>query len=218
MLTWPQFNPGQLALVAAPLASLSVVLVAEQLLVHGGNLVAALWLEPHDVALVASAQRGARCMALLLMASNAVLSPRFAKAALAKDAEGLKRLLYASMTALSACALPVAVLLCVFSTQVMELFGDGYGRGAFAFSCFVIGQAVNAMTGSVSQILVMAGQESIVAMIVSIAALAVLIALVLLGPKYGINAIAMVLAAGMALQNLVTFYFARKYIGSIDVS
>lgn len=123
---------------------------------------------------------------IVLLAVNTIAAPKFAGFWGKGDVERLARFAQESTKLIFWTSLPVLILFLVFPDFVLIMFGSKFKEGATALSILAIGQFVNAMCGSVGNILLMTGYQKFHQNVVLFGAIINLILNYLLIPKYGI--------------------------------
>jgi O-antigen/teichoic acid export membrane protein len=135
-------------------------------------------------------------------AISTTIQPKIS-ALLAKDDVAGARLVYRTSTIwLMLLTWPIYLLFCVFSTDLLRLFGGGYSVGAPVIIVLSLAMLVATACGAVDVVLVMAGRSSWT-MANSLVALAVNLGLnVLLIPRHGIVGAAIAWAVAILINNL----------------
>jgi O-antigen/teichoic acid export membrane protein len=150
----------------------------------------------------AIAARIALLVAFPLSAVNAVLAPTIAAMHARQDAEGLQRAVTMAATWTALMGVAVALPLLSFPTFWLGLFGERFEVASGVLRVLLLGQIVNAVTGSVGFLMTMTGQERAAAMLNGGALLGHVALSVLLIPGFGIYGVAFAEALTLALLNL----------------
>jgi O-antigen/teichoic acid export membrane protein len=115
-------------------------------------------------------------------------------------------------------SLPAFVVLILFPTELLHLFGEGFAAGAAVTALLALGQLFDVATGPCGHMLLMSGRPALT-MTSNLAGLAVNVVLNLwLIPRYGIVGAGVAWACSLALINLmrVTFVWATMRMLPLD--
>jgi O-antigen/teichoic acid export membrane protein len=127
--------------------------------------------------------------------------------------EELDRLFKTSTRWLFTLGWPVCLAEVLFAPAIVRLFGKGFASGAVALVILALGQLVNVGTGTVSNLLAMAGRARLT-LANSIAFLALSLALdLVLIPRYGLIGAAVANATAIAAVNLLRLWQIRRVLG-----
>jgi O-antigen/teichoic acid export membrane protein len=125
----------------------------------------------------------------------------------------LDRLFKTSTRWLFTLGWPVCLAEVLFAPAIVRLFGKGFASGAAALVILALGQLVNVGTGTVSNLLAMAGKTTLT-LVNSIVFLALSLALdLVLIPRYGLIGAAAANAAAIAAVNLLRLWQTRRVLG-----
>lgn len=178
-----------------------------------GVLIAGVYLSASELAYLSTAQRTAQVVSFVLIVTNMVVAPRYARLWKEQDIEGIRKLARNSSRLTIMLALPVVIGIYLFASQVMGFFGDGFEAGANLLIVMTLGQFVNVATGSVVYLLVMSGHEADMRRVTLFSGpLAILLAylFVLL---WGGNGAAWAIALSVAVQNIAALVMVRRRLG-----
>ena len=98
---------------------------------------------------------------VILLIINTMSAPKFAELFWANKISELQKLLIQSSKIMFWIALFFSLILILFSTNILSLFGGEFVHGSAVLSVLVIGQLINAATGSVGVLLNMSGNQKI---------------------------------------------------------
>jgi O-antigen/teichoic acid export membrane protein len=168
---------------------------------------------PGDVAVYSAATRYTVIGTMALAAVILVTSPRIGFL-MARDDRTRVRVLYQTGSFwISALALPAYILLFVFASPLMQVFGPAFGRGATPLRILSVAMIVAVATGPVGIVLVMGGKTGWNLANAS-AAFAVNIGLnLLLIPRFGISGAAIAWSVSIIVQNLAPVVEVRRFWG-----
>ena len=158
---------------------------------------------------VANKLIGSITMLLLLLA--AVFGPAFAREA-AEQGPGLPGLLRRSQLAAMAIFLPLAGLLIAVSSPLAALFNVPAGELQRLLIVLSLGHLINAATGLCGVMLNMAGAAHFELWSTGIACLALVAVSPIVGPAYGLEGLAVLFSATIALKNLLSYLFALFHL------
>jgi O-antigen/teichoic acid export membrane protein len=125
----------------------------------------------------------------------------------------LQRLIVRAARGVLFVSIPVALVLVVFPTQILSLFGGGFAEGATPIRIMVAGDLVNVLTGFGGVVLVMCGRESDLARSVLLGGVLNVGLAALLIPSFGITGAAVAAATALAASNAAMTWFAWRRLG-----
>ena len=193
---------------AAGLWGTSIVLAA------GPNLsvvLLGLQLSPDEVGPLFAALRTSMLLSLFLMAANMIAAPLIARDLALGNLPKVQRLCTFIAIAVGIPTLAVYLGLCLFGSNVLELFGPEFGEARAALIVLSTGYLVSALAGPNSQVMEMAGAERKYLRILAITTLISLLSLPLLVAMFGATGAAMGIAGGMIASNIwTTRYCVRQ--------
>jgi O-antigen/teichoic acid export membrane protein len=190
-----------------------IVIVLAQVVQWSGQLVAAGFILPEEIAQFSVAQRTALLTSLALNAINLVLAPRIASLNMKGDMDEIRRLSFVTVRLLWVISLPLVVSMIFAAGFLMSLFGESFASGAHLLRILVCGQFVNLITGPVGFLLMMTGHERDMRNSLLLSApLGVALSLILI-PAYGVVGAAVATAISIALQNLAACFLVRQRLG-----
>ena len=203
-------TPGRWLRAAMPLLLLDGLLVT----IHQSDILMLKGLATDaETGIYSIASQLGRVTALVLVAAKGVLSPRFAALHAAGDREGLQHLVRSSARGVTAVTVVLATLLVLGGSEILSLYAPGFERGYLALVVIVLGQAMNAMAGSVGYLLVMTGHDGDVARVSLVIAglnLALNAALI---PVFSMAGAAVASALSVALWNAALVVLVRRRLG-----
>ena len=184
--------------------------IAQQIMLLSSQIICGVWLSSQDVALLTTAQRTAMLTPFILLAVNMVVAPKFSALHEAKKFDQLENLAVDATKIMLMVGGPVAVLIMVFSSQIMSAFGSDFAAAGVLLQIITLGQLVNVATGSANMLLVSSGNEEALKSTYYTGAAVALVACVGLIPTYGVIGGAIATAIALAVQNLATVVMVRK--------
>lgn len=115
---------------------------------------------PRDAGIYAIVTRAVRAGQITLQAARIAVAPRVSAALAAGDLTTGSRL-YASVSqAMVLMSWPLYILLAVFATPVLELFGAGFGEGAVPLAILAAAMLLVTAAGMIQTVLLMGGRSS----------------------------------------------------------
>ncbi len=190
-----------------------MVVIAQQLNQWGAQFISSVHVSEEDLALLAIATRIALLVPMVLTAVNMVVSPKFAALYHQGEMKKTEEVLTKSLKLLAAVSSCIFLVMVLFGSDVLSIFGSKYMEAAGLLSILVCGQLVNALTGPSGKLLMMSGFEKDVrnsSIIVTIIGLALALVLV---AQYGVYGAAISTAITIASQNLAFAYLVKRRLG-----
>ncbi len=118
----------------------------------------------------------------------------------------------------AAIQLPALVAIGLVAPQLLGLLGDDFRSAAPFLRVLLLGAAVNGLTGSTTQVLLMSDHRHRLARSSTIGLAVLVVVTLALLPAIGVLAVAVGLAAGNAVIGLLEWWFVRRDLGvRIDV-
>ncbi|OHB81569.1 MAG: hypothetical protein A2W31_06245 [Planctomycetes bacterium RBG_16_64_10] len=145
-----------------------------------------------------------------LGAVNVIAAPMIAELYWRGRLAELQRLVRLAAIAVLATSVPTLVVLVVFGSPVLRLFGPRFGAGYPALVVLCFGQLINALAGSVGLLMSMTGHQKQAAGIVAVAAVLNVVLNLLLIPPLGIQGAALATALTTALWNLAMLVYVSR--------
>jgi len=163
--------------------------------------------------LYAVAARGAGIILLGITAVSTVIAPSAARLWAQGDVTRLQQIVTMSARATAAFAVPVTVVLFVFGDFFLSLFGSEFQGATLALRILCVGQLVTSFTGSVTQLLLMAGEERRAAIAVGIGAILNVVFDVALIPIWGLEGAAVGATASLIASEVLLVWAVRTRLG-----
>jgi O-antigen/teichoic acid export membrane protein len=207
----PGFDRQTLIESCGPLWAMSII--NRGILPWAPLLLLGVWGTTEEVGVFGAAVRIATLIAFFLTAANSVLAPKFVELHSKGDIAGLGRLTRNFAMFMTLATSPFFIVLIVMNQTIMGLFGSEFAIGGTALMILAMGQAVNTMTGSVGNLLMMTGHErDIRNTSVFGGALTVGLSLLLI-PLYGFIGAAIATASSVAAMNVISVLLIKKRLG-----
>ncbi|MBN1814163.1 MAG: flippase [Anaerolineae bacterium] len=175
-------------------------------------LITGLYLDTTQVGLYAAAASIGALVPSTLAAINSIFAPIVAELRSKGEHSQLTQLFQTLTKWLVAFTWPLAVVVVVFSSMIMRIYGAEFEKAASVLAIIAVGQTVNVATGSVGVMLVMSGYQRL-ELICGICTgfLSVALSIVLI-PEWGIFGAGLATAVGQALVNLVRVILVRRVL------
>ena len=179
---------------------------------HAGVLIMGRYESLENIGIYGVVFKVSLLMSFPLIILNIVNAPKFARYHSNRQHDKI-RALYKSMTLPLVLIATVAfVFLCLFSKEVLSLFGQDYIKGEKLLLILAIGQWWNLSCGPVVSLLVMSGHEKYHRRNTIGIALFSLALMLFYTPVYGSLAVAIITAMGLILLNLISLFQVHKYV------
>lgn len=198
-----------------PLFTISLLNTA--ILTWSPLLLLGLWGTAAEVGIFGVATRLALLVSFLLVTLNNVIAPKFAELYATRNIHAMGHMARRSSALLTLLVSPVFLILFIYSSEVMRLFGPEFVAGGPILAILLVGQLVNVVTGSVGYLLMMSGNENTVRNISIGSAIFLLILMLLLAPSLGGVGAAIASSAVLAVGNLASAYAVYKKFGIITI-
>ena len=150
-------------------------------------------------------------ISLVLASVNTVYSPTFSELFNSNKLESLRNTIKRSTRLIFVLTSPAILIVFIFADFILNLFGPDYTVAKSALYVLLLGQAVNALCGSVGVYMNMTNKQNVLQKILLVAfALNVALNLLLI-PEYGILGAAIATTTSTVLWNIVAaIYIYRK--------
>lgn len=167
-----------------------------------------------EVGVYRIASRGAELVLFMLTAINLVVAPTLSQLAATGDRSPLQWVLNMTAWVAFAFALPLTLVLVVFARPLLAfVFGADFAAGSVPLAILCMAQLVNAATGAVATLMVMAGREKDTAIAVGLGALLNVALNLALIPYWGMTGAALATAASVVVCNVWLALRAYRVLG-----
>ena len=153
-------------------------------------------------------------LGLVMLVVASITSVRFAAHYQQRHHEDLATLAGRTTRTMILLGLPPAIVLLVWSEQILVLFGAEFENATMTLRILLIGQLINLATGPVGNLLAMTGHERLLRNILLAAMALMLMLAVALIPAFGAAGAAAAVAVTMAAHNLVC---SRVVVSRLDL-
>jgi len=176
-----------------------------------------VWSTTLEVGLMHAGQRMAMLISFVLVASNAIAAPKFVELFRTGDRMRLRQTIRATSWLTIGIGLPVAAPMILAPGLVMSMFGAEFEAGSAVLSVLAVGNLVNVLTGSVSTMLIMGGNERLVQWNTTAAAVLNVVLTAILTPRYGAFGAAVAMAVALSVQNLAASVMVYQKFGLLTI-
>lgn len=154
-------------------------------------------------------------VSLPLTVVNTISAPKFSELYWNDKYESLKRVLRQSSKLIFWISIVVALILIMFSGFILRIFGDEFVLGKEILWILVLGQIINAITGSVGVFLNMTGHQKVLKNIILFTMILVVLSYYFLIPIYGTLGAALVSVFGIAVLNIASAFYVYKKLNYV---
>lgn len=200
--------PGEWWSVALPMLLMAFL----RMLLGQSDVLLIGWLlgDTQAAGLYAVASRLAELTTFGLQAVNTTLAPTIAELYATRQTARLQDIVTRSAQGVFAFTAVVGLALGLLGEWTLGLFGPAFVAAYPALLILLVGQTINAATGSVGYLMTMTGHQRQAAWLVALAGTLTVALNVTLIPVFGIQGAAIANATGMALVNLTMLVFVAR--------
>lgn len=203
----------QIALLLDSNWSFYSVAISGLIIQQGVIVILGIWGAVEDVGIYSSAYRVANLLLFPLFAIINVLMPKYAALHHQGDINSMAQLARNSSKFLSLIVVPVAVLVYLRAEWILAIFGDDFISGALILRILMAGVLVNVVTGSVAELLMMAGYGRITSYVNITGALIITVLGIVLIPICGGIGAAIAMSTGYIILNVLMVVMVRRFLG-----
>ncbi|HUM04116.1 MAG TPA: flippase [Terriglobales bacterium] len=183
--------------------ALLAMTVLEYAASRADRLILGHYLLAKEIGIYAVASSAAALCSLVLQAVNTIFGPVIADLHARQEQQLLSRLFQTVTKWVIAFTLPLILLLSVFASTVLGIFGADFQAGSVVLMILCVGQLANVGTGSVGTLLYMSGNQNKMLPVQVAAAVLAVAGNIALIPLFGIKAAAVVSVLATAVNNVV---------------
>ncbi len=172
---------------------------------------------PLEVGLYDIAYKVSILTLIFLLAVNAIATPKFSELYKNNDYKGLRKIVRQSSKMIFYSSVPIVTILVLFPKQILSLFKDEFVAASSALIILACGQFINAISGSVGNLLKMTNHQldfQYIALGSTILNIGLNFYLI---PKYSINGAAFSSALCLSLANIAAMTMAYKRLGIVTL-
>jgi len=173
-------------------SSMPLLWAASMFFVNGwiAIIVLGIYSTPVDVAYFNAATKLAWLPSFVLIAVNSITASKFATIYKTGTMLEMERTAIKTTRLMVIAATPVILTCMLIPDFLLELFGEGFGFAAPVLQILIVGQAVNVLTGSLGQILMMTGHEMDLRNVITSSAMLNTLLAIWLAQHYGLMGVA----------------------------
>ena len=218
---WPREEgeggaPHTKELLASSLPLFSVAM-AVLLMQNSAIVFLGIYASATDVGVYAISNRISALLLFPLMSLITIYAPKIAVMYEEEDISEVSRFSKRCSLITSIFVIPIAVIVGVFAKSILSIFGDSFDAGVLVIRVLLIGVVVNALTGPVSNILMMSGHEAVVRNMSIIGALVTILLCAVCIPVWGSVGAAIATTGGISLQNILMLLQVKRYLGFVPM-
>lgn len=157
----------------------------------------------------------AQLVSLALTVVNTISASKFSELFWSNKEYELKRVLRQSSKLIFWSSVILSFFLMIGSKFILNLFGEEFVSGQAVLIVLIFGQIINAITGSVGLFLNMVGQQKVLRTIVSLTAITVVLAYLIVVPRYGMLGASFVSVGGTAIINIISVIYVYKKLNYV---
>lgn len=176
-----------------------------------------IWGTAEESGIFGAATRVSMLITFVLVAVNTALAPKFAELYADGNIDLLRILLRRFTLLIIIITTPLLFTLITNANWVMGLFGVEFMQGGIVLVILALGQAVNALTGPVGNLLIMSGHERDVRNSSLVGSTILLFLSFALTPSMGMEGAAIASAGATSVANIFVSYFVWKRLGILTI-
>ena len=169
--------------------------------------------DERGVGIYNASQRLAAISGIMLLAINAIATPKFVEFFTRKDYKGLERVAQNSTKLIFMTTAPILLIFILFPKSILSINGSEFMAGYIALIFLCIGKFVNSISGSVGYILQMTNNQTIFQNVLLLAAVVNGVLNYLLIPEYGFEGAAFASMITISMWNIILVVIIRRKLG-----
>jgi len=172
--------------------------------------------EQHDVGVYSIAFKIAQIISLILVIVNTIAAPKFSEMFWSKNTGALQKLVSQSVRIMFWASLILSIVIWIGSGWILNVFGETFIEGQWVLVILVLGQLINASTGSVGVLLNMSGNQKIFRNIIICSTILISLLCLILIPRYGIVGAAISFCINEIFWNITAAYFVKSKLNIVS--
>ncbi len=168
---------------------------------------------PQEAGIYSAAMKTAQWVAFILNTVNIVVAPIFTELYTKGNHQELQKIVSTVTVWIFWSSLAIASILIIFAKPVLGIFGPEFVVASWQLKILVLGQVVNALSGSVGLLMLMTGHQNQAVVVYGYAALINVVLNGILIPILGSIGAAIATSLTMALWNIWLVFLVVKNIG-----
>ena len=150
---------------------------------------------------------------LTLIAVNSIIAPKISELFATGNMASLSSMIEKSSRLVFWSSFPILSIIYIFPSEFLGIFGNEFKDSVLSLSIIMIGQVINAMTGSVGLMLQMIGKEKVLQNILIIDIFLIIIINLILIPKFGVLGAAIASTVGITFWKLFSVVYLNHNYG-----
>ncbi len=168
-----------------------------------------------DVGIYSVVFKLATLISLVLVVVNTISAPKFSELYWQEKYDELQKIITQSTLLIFFSSVIIALILIVFRKSILALFGDEFIVGSYPLIVLIIAQLINSVTGSVSILLNMSGNQKVLRNILLVTTVLSIVSSYFLVVNYGVDGAAYSVVFNMALLNIVAAIYVKQKLGFV---
>jgi len=190
------------------LTSVMHLVIGQTDLIMLGSMVAT-----REVGIYSIALKLAMLTSFILVAVNSIVAPKFSQLYHSGQMDDLRIVAQNSAKLIFFATFPIILVFSFLGTYVLKFFGNDFVEGIYALIFLVLGQFINAASGSVGYFLDMTGNQKLSQKIVMFGAGLNIFLNFILIPRYGINGAAFASMVSIGTWNIIALITIKMKYG-----
>ena len=171
----------------------------------------------NEVGIYSVAVKISMLTSITLFSINSISAPKFSELYSSNQITNFNNLIYVSSRLIFWSTMPILIIILLFHVDLLEYFGKEFQLAKWPLCILLIGQFINALSGSVGFILQMTGKQNTFKNIALISLLLNILLNIVLIPKYGLIGAATSSVICMILWNGLSIYKVYKFYGILSI-
>ncbi|WP_445249553.1 lipopolysaccharide biosynthesis protein [Microcoleus sp. OTE_8_concoct_300] len=168
---------------------------------------------PSEAGIYNAAVKTAVWVSFILQVVNMVAAPVFATLYAKKDMQGLQKVVSRVTLWIFWPSIVLALGLIAFSKPVLSIFGPDFTAASWSLKILIVGQLVNALCGSVGNLMVMTGHQNKSVIVAGCSVLLNIVTNAIAIPVFGITGAAITTSFTIVVSNVWYSILVVKYVG-----
>jgi O-antigen/teichoic acid export membrane protein len=190
-----------------------ITVINNAIMPQAGILAVGFWGSTQDIGIFGVCFKLTLLLGIVLQAVNSVVVPKYSALYTLGDLDNLKSMVQKTALLILAVLSPVVILVLIFPGMVLSMYGQEFLQGENVLRILMVGQFINVASGSVGNLLIVAGARKDYRNICIISALFLLAALAFLVPSLGSNGAALATVVGFTVLNCMSLIRCKQLLG-----
>ncbi|HNQ12127.1 MAG TPA: flippase [Bacteroidia bacterium] len=195
--------------VAIPLLLVSSINQLSQII---NSLMLGMYAPEDQVGIFNVAIKVANFISVPLVAINSISAPKFSEFFIKNDLKSIERMSLRSTKLIFWSSMPFFILCVVNPDFIMQVFGSDFVGSGIVLTIIVVGQLVNASSGSVGVIMQMTGRQVAFRNIIMSSTFITILLNLYFIPTYGVIGVALTTALHTIMWNLASVWYIKKHM------